>query len=479
MKAAYATSDIDHRTYWFQLLPFLLFFTLFSLLFFRLPFFWDKDIFFSRLAHWLILNKFSFVLPDSLDPGYPPVMGYILALVWKLVGISLPAVHLLMLPVILGIIWQTRLLFETLGWQRSVTISMGLILADATFLAQTTMFSTDLVMLFFMLLAVNSVNRNRRLMLALAIAGLLFSHIRGLMVAGSIGIYDLYKNARMNNPVTILRVLPAYMPALLLFAAWMGFHYYSKGWIGYHPDSPWAGCYEVVDISGFLKNLGILIWRLIDFGKLFLWLALIPFLFLLVKKKIITDPIIKSLLILLLVSLLFCTPTMLIYKNLNTHRYLMPVYYFLSALVSYFVFVKLENRRLRKILAVILFAGVLSGNFWTYPDKIAKGWDSTLAHLPYHHLRKKMIRYIDSKNIPFEQTGSEIPNTYPVDYIELNGDKRLFTRADLSQHQYIFYSNVFNMFTDEEIAALKNTWKIEQEYRCLLVRVTLYRRSDL
>jgi hypothetical protein len=476
MKAAHASS-IDNRERWLQLFPFLIIFTILSLLVIHLPFFWDKDIFLSRLAHWLIENKFSLVLPDSLDPGYPPVMGYILALTWKLFGISLPAMHLLMLPVIIGILWQTRLLFDTLGWIKSVTISMCLILADSTFLAQTTMFSTDLVMLFFMLLAVNSVNQNRRALLALAITGLLFSHIRGLMVTCTIGIYDLYKNARIKNPVTILYTLPAYVPAFLLFGVWLGFHYYSKGWIGYHPDSPWAGCYELVDKSGFIKNIAIYIWRLIDFGKLFLWLALIPIFF--SKKKIVADPVIKSLLILLLASMLFCAPTMLIYKNLNTHRYLMPVYYFLSALVAYLVFVKFENHRVRKILTIVLFAGILSGNFWTYPDKIAKGWDATLAHLPYHHLRKKMISYIDDKKIPFEIIGSEIPNTYPVDYIELNGDKRHFTRADLLYHQYVFYSNIFNMFTDKEIDELKNNWQVDQEYRCLLVRVTLYRKSEV
>jgi hypothetical protein len=478
MNAPYTTSNKVTKGRWLQLFPFIAFFTVLFLLTARLPFFWDKDIFFSRLAHWLIENNFSLVLPDSLDPGYPPVLGYILAITWKIFGKSLPAAHMLMLPFTFGIIWQTRILLDSFFRGKAITLSMMLILADTTFITQTVVFSTDLPMLFFMLLSLNAVNRNRRIMLVVAVTGLLFSHMRGLMVAGTIGTYDIYKNARIKSTVTLLKLMPAYLPALLLFGTWMVFHYVSKGWIGYHPNSPWAGCFELADKSGFIKNIGILIWRLIDFGKLFLWLALLPFLDLFMKKKLPVEPVIKSLVFLLIVSILFCAPTMLIYKILNDHRYLIPVYYFLSVLVAYLLFVKMEDLRLKKILTVILFAGLLSGNFWTYPDKIAKGWDATLAHLPYHHLRKKMISYIDDKHIPFERIGSEIPNTYAIEFIELNGDERSFSRADLRQNQYVFYSNVFNMFTDEEIDQLKTNWVVEKEYRCLQVYVRLYRNPE-
>jgi hypothetical protein len=124
---------------------------------------------------------------------------------------------------------------------------------------------------------------------------------------------------------------------------------------------------------------------------------------------------------------------------------------------------------------VVTLAGLLSGNFWIYPDKIAKGWDSTMAHLPYHQLRHKMMRYIDQNHISVSETGSRTPNTTIIDCIELNGDQRAFPEADLSKDHYVFYSNVFNMFTNEEIDRLKQQWKVEQEYRCLQVRVTLYR----
>jgi hypothetical protein len=170
---------------------------------------------------------------------------------------------------------------------------------------------------------------------------------------------------------------------------------------------------------------------------------------------------------------------MLAYKILNGHRYLIPVFYLLSVLLSCLLFGTSMPRRRRNILAAISLAALVSGNFWVYPDRIAKGWDATLAHLPYHHLRKKMIRFMDAQQIPLDQTGSEVPNTVPIDFIELNGDRRSFHRADLKIDRFVFYSNIYNMFTDEELEQLKQEWFVVKEYRCLRVKVILYRNPRI
>jgi hypothetical protein len=469
------TAQVISRKDWLSMLPFYAFFLLLSVLTLNLPFFWDKDILYSRIAHWLLTNEFSTLLPDNLDPGYPPALAYLLAGAWKVFGITLPVMHLLMLPFTLGIIWQTRLLLQQFLKGRALYPAMVLILADTTLLAQTVVFSTDLVMLFFMLLALNSLLHNRRWLLSLALTGLLFSHMRGVMIAVTIGLFDLYRFGEWKKPVSIIKKLPPYLPGFALFAGWMLFHYHTKGWIGYHAESPWAGCYELVNGAGFLKNCAIVLWRLADFGHVFIWLAVAILLVPRLNKQTPPDENLNSILMLLLVSLLVTLPVMLIYKMLNGHRYLIPVYYFLSLLTAYMLFGIPGRPGLRKILAIIALAGLLSGNFWIYPDRVAKGWDSTLAHLPYHHLRHKMMQYIERNHIPVEETGSKTPNTSIIDYIELNGDHRAFLEADLTLDHYVFYSNVFNMFTDEEITRLKREWLVEKEYRCLQVRVTLYR----
>jgi hypothetical protein len=466
-----------NRRIWTQLLPFFAFFILFTLVTLKLPFFWDKDIFFSRLAHWLPAHHYSPVLPDSMDPGYPPALAWLLACTWSIFGTSLPAMHLLMLPFTLGIIWQTHRLLHQYIPEKTIPLAMMIMLADPTFLAQTVVFSTDLVMLFFMLLALNSILLNRKWLLALAITGLLFSHMRGVMVAATLGLFDLYRNAQWKNRNSFVNVFVAYIPGLVLFAGWLLFHYHTKGWNGYHPGSPWAGCYVLVDGAGFARNCVIVLWRLLDLGHVFVWIILLMLIIPVLKKGHAMDKRMRDLIFLFILSLAMTLPTMLIYKMLNGPRYLITVYYSLSLLVTYLLFSTPAVMRQRKWLAILIVAGLLSGNFWVYPDKIAKGWDASLAHLPFSHLRHEMMKYIDQHHIPVNETGSRTPNTAIIDYIELNGDPRAFPWADLSKDNYVFYSNICNVFTDEEIDELKNDWLVEKEYRCLQVRVTLYRRK--
>jgi hypothetical protein len=328
-----------------------------------------------------------------------------------------------------------------------------------------------------MLLALNSVLLNRKGTLALAITGMLFCHMRGVMVGATIGLFDLYRNAQWKNKITFVKTFIPYIPGLVLFAGWMLFHYQSKGWIAYHPGSPWAGCYELTDGAGFVRNCAIVVWRLLDFGHVFVWIILFLLILPLLKKRIPAGEKFRELIFLLVASVILTLPAMLVYKMLNGHRYLIPVYYFLSLTVVYLLFATPRPAKHAKWMAALIMAGLLSGNFWVYPDKIAKGWDSSLAHLPYHHLRHEMMAYIGQHNIPVSETGSRTPNTAIIDHIDLNGDPRAFPWADLSKDQYVFYSNICNAFTDDEIDELKTQWLVEKEYRCLQVRITLYKRK--
>jgi hypothetical protein len=166
---------------------------------------------------------------------------------------------------------------------------------------------------------------------------------------------------------------------------------------------------------------------------------------------------------------------MLMFKLLTGHRYFIVVYILLTVTVAYLIFEKTENKKLVRLFYIIIFIGLISGYFWTYPDKIAKGWDATIAHIPYYQLRKKMINYIDEKGISFNDIGSDIPNTSGNKYIDLSDDERQFPLKNFAKHRYILYSNIYNMFTDEEIDELKNDWILEKEYKCLQVNVRLYK----
>ncbi len=466
-----------------KLLPFYLFVTILVLVSSRFYFFWDKDILNSHQALDYLKNGFSILPSIDTDSGHPPVMGLLLAFLWKIFGKSIFIGHLAMLPFALGLVWQLYRFNSRFIKSPAVYAALLLAIIDTSVLTQVVILTGDLILLFFFFLSVNAILYNKRILLLFALVGLGLSSMRGTMSLVIIGLFDIFYSLNHTDKKWPSRLIKGialyYLPAFLLTSGYLLYHYLKRGWIGYDPEnSQWAGCFEIVNFKGFLRNILILGWRLVDFGRLFLWIAGIYFLNLFVRKKIQADRNTRILIVLLIISLAVYAVPMLIYKIMSGHRYILPVFIIFSSLISYLLFEKIKFRRIRWIIYILLVTGLLSGNFWVYPDKIAKGWDATLAHIPYYKLRKKMIRYIDDHIIPFEKVGSEVPNISPVKYIELTNDNRHFPLKDFGKDEYIFYSNVFNMFTDKEIDELKEKWIPVKTFRKGQVYVELFKNPE-
>jgi hypothetical protein len=277
----------------------------------------------------------------------------------------------------------------------------------------------------------------------------------------------------------VSRLLAIYLPALLVGSSYLIYHYRETGWVGYDPEGEqWVELFQHAGLMGSVKNVFIIFWRLTDFGRLFLWLTGMGFLIMLIRKKWKADDNTLMLVMLLVISLIIYTPSMIIYTGLLSHRYLLPVYSIFTVLIGYLLFEKIPSSYYSRYIYIMLLAGLLSGNFWVYPDSIAKGWDATLAHIPYYKLRRDMIRYLDKENIPVSEVGTEVPNNHPFKFVDLVNDPRSFAYKDLNSQEYILYSNIYNMFTDEELQRLKNEWIPVKELRSLQVKVILYRRPD-
>src|SRR4030095_2820407 len=148
----------------------------------------------------------------------------------------------------------------------------------------------------------------------------------------------------------------------------------------------------------------------------------------------------------------------LFYKILLSHRYLFPV----IAVAALFVFsIALENLsfgQCRKLVWISIL-GMVTGNLWIYPDKIAKGWDSTLGHLPYYTHRKHMLDFIKQNKLNPAEIGAAFPYETGSKYIDLTNDSFAFVPKDFRNNRYILYSNVANDFTDDELLTLKQSWK--------------------
>jgi hypothetical protein len=290
------------------------------------------------------------------------------------------------------------------------------------------------------------------------------------------------------GPLSIKAIFGLFSPFLMgiSFAfCFLLYHFMQKGWIGFHADSPWMPAFQKVNnVSELIRNGAILMWRLIDFGHLFLWLICI---YGLIKNKGKIYPITRLLMALLIVLLIVLTPTLLIYKGLLAHRYLMPIYVVLI-LLTVKIISDLKSHKRQLIVAFIALFGLASGNFWVYPQPISTGWDATLAHFPYYKLRREMLQFIDNQQISYSEIGSAFPNQRDFETIDLKGRlsnssilyqsvQNRFSTYDLSKNRFVFYSNVFNEFSDADLIELKTNWRIIKSLKSGQVEVILFEKN--
>lgn len=465
-----------------KLTPFFLFFVLLTWFVSGNIFFWDTIQLGARHGLFFYENNFSqLLLPESIDSGHIPTFGAYLALVWIIFGKSLLVSHFAMLPFLFGIIWQSFILLKKFINPKYLYFALILFLADATLLSQSTLMSPDIVLVFFFLLGVNSILQNRKLLLSVAIIGLFLVSMRGMIVAFALLIIDIILNIEFKDIKSVilqlLRKSIIYLPALLIFILYNLYHYKQKGWIGYHDDSPWAVCFVPVGIKGFLFNLGILIWRLIDFGRVFIWIG--AFVIVLKYFKEIKNDKKPLRIVIIFFAVLFCLSiSFLLYKGLSMHRYLLPVYLVVALFVIYLIFEKLKTEKAKYIVFTLVLIGLLSGNLWVYPEKISQGWDATLAHLPYYGLRKQMINYIEQENINFEDVACVFPNTTEQKFLELSNDTRKHVSKDIDNNKYVLYSNIYNDFKDDEIDKLKSDFILLKEFKRFNIFLRLYKKGN-
>lgn len=443
-------------------------------------FFWDTVQLGSRHAGFFYDNNFSsIILPDEIDSGHIPAFGCYIALLWKLFGKTLFVSHLAILPFVIGIFWQTYVLVKKFIPKEYTSISTLLVLLTPTLLGQITLVSPDVPMAFLFLLGVNSVLHNKKIQLSIAITFLFLISMRGMMVSVCLFFLDVSVNGLLSKNATVLfknllKRSPIYIPAILIFVAFNGYHYAVKGWIGYHADSPWASAFERVDFSGFLKNVAVLVWRLFDYGKIGIFFVAFTLL-LKYRKQNFTQKKTTTLLTFLGILTLFLTANMLWAKNLSAHRYLLPVFVILSLSVAHLLFLGHVKKSLRKGLIVLWLLSILSGNFWVYPPRISQGWDATIAHLPYYELRKNAIAYLDKNGIEINNVASFFPNLARFKYIDLTDDTRSFQRFEYL-HEYVLYSNVYNI-SDEHLQRINQDYELVKEFTKHRVYIKIYTKK--
>lgn len=413
-------------------------------------FFGDMVQFGSRHSHFFFENNFSSLwLPNSLDSGHPPIFGMYIAICWKIFGKSLAVSHWAMFPFLVLIVFGIPRLLKKYVSESNLILASIIFFLEPTLLAQATLTSPDIVLVSFFLWAFIFYTEEKYFLLALTLIPMSFISLRGMMMLFSFFIAILIHQRKIEK-----KYILTFAPAVGICFYWLFRHYQLFQWIGFHSDSPWASSFQSVGITQMIKNFMLMIWRWIDFGRVSFWIILSVFFIIHLRKKSLFNKTQKFPLIVLLSSAVVFTINTIFADGLIGHRYYMPIYF--VALIFSFQLIELYARRKQLMYGIILASFFIGANF-TYPNKIAMGWDATPAHRPYYKLRLKAIDYLKKNNIPLSSVGAGFPSLDSREYLELNGDTSAFQSYANPNNRYILWSNVFNYpdYLQDSIAKIK------------------------
>lgn len=402
-------------------------------------FFGDMVQFGSRHAHFFYENNFQTLwLPTSIDSGHPPLFGMYMASCWKIFGKSLLVSHFALLPFVIALAFG---IVKLMGSKYESLLFLGVLVFyfEPTLSAQITVISPDIILVTFFVWALNAINSGKYSIASILLIPLAAISLRGMMVVFALFIaqllYLIFSKEKL-SPSSIFKIISIYLPAGLMTSAWLLLHYMQSGWIGFHAESPWASSFEQVGFASMLKNLGLMIWRWLDFGRF----VLFAFLLHLVWRNRREN---WALLHYVLLSLTFVFSTSTLFaEGLVGHRYYLPIY--ISSIIIVIQFLELEGTRFRSaIMTMILFAFIWGGN-WIYPTRIAMGWDATPAHRSYYPLRDSAMNYLEKNKIELSDVAAGFPNLDSRKNLELKNDTSSFVSYASRPYHYILYSNIYN-----------------------------------
>jgi hypothetical protein len=440
--------------------------------------FWDNVLFASKMGNHLYENGlFHWNIPNSFDPGHPPFLGFVLAVFWKLFGHTLWVSHLAMLPFGIGALYQLyRFTFYYTRNQKQSLFAVLLLLADPTLTTSLVLVNPEVITLFFFFLAINGLLYKKVLWKFIGLFFLSIVTFRSMMLFAGFFLLDvlnhLYIHKKGFKQQFNLQFLSFYLFAALPSIVYVSWRLIEKGWLQTHEDSPWASYWHFPSFSEFIQNVGVLIWRFLDFGRVFIFLFLIMGAWYLKRQKKFNASL-QQVLLLAFASVAFIVIAVLFSTNAFGHRYFI-VSYIGFILMAFLIIQQLNTNK--KVLYCLLFIGLFTGNLWIYPEKVSQGWDATLAHVPYHSLRTQAIDFLDQEQISFEDVGTFFPNYNTQDQIDLNGDLRALSHFN-KEHSFVFYSNVFNL-TDENFDFIQENYTEIKRFASFQVYISILKRKE-
>ena len=444
-----------------------------------LPFFWD-GVSKAYRANWILEQNFaSLIVPTQFNSGHPPLWITMIALFWGVLGQSVWAARLLLLIVNLGAFYQ---LFKLCGRSFEPALPLAfffLVAIDPTLMAQTTILNNDMLLLFFILLGLNSLWNGKWIWYTVALTGMLLTNLRGIYCSISLAVIHV-AFVRYTSLAYDRKMLRAYVVAIVAFGGFLIAQYSELGWVLISKNKNYAGHREAAGFARIAKNAAAYVKNVLDFGRVFLWIPLLLLLWKVFRRKLQLSVASKRLFIALTVFLAVFFFGFVPFSNPMGPRYLMICFLLGAILFGNLLFRSKIKTTLRKGLIALIAIGLLSGHLWIYPSTISQGWDSSLAYLHYFSQEEKMLNYLEEKNISRTDVGTNLPlNFIPMSIAESN--KRLdpsFAEPDFKTNIYFLHSNVENKTKDEGIKILESGWTEVVSFSRMGVYLTLYKNPD-
>ena len=355
----------------------------------------------------------------------------------------------------------------------------------------------DIPLVFATLLALNGIFYQQRWLSCLGFILMASISLRSIIGIALFGICEFIwlfymlkttkKSFHIKNYISELfkKIIPTYLPALFFITIWYYYHYQEAGFLMVNSTAEaWNEHYGYSSLSSFVWNLGIIAWRFLDHGRFAIWIMGIYFLWKILRLQL---PKWNNLQLQLL---LFAVMPIVLYSfiiaarnNPIMHRYLI-VHYLLFSLTLVSLFPYFLSKTKQIIAISFICFSLISGHFWVYPYPIANGWDANLSFLPYFKMQEKVLDYIHSQNIDYQDVAVEFPCAVRGRFSYLNEDNRQFNSKQyrpLSKFPYILHSNLMNDFSLQELEQLQQEehWQIEKKWKAGQLYMILYKNKKI
>ncbi|HLP06134.1 MAG TPA: hypothetical protein VK152_11965 [Paludibacter sp.] len=448
-------------------------------------YFWDNIQQTSKEAHWFYLTDFSSLLmpqnpnAEIVATGYhPPLMGIMTALLWKIFGYKLWVSHVFVFIWSCILIYNLKKVISRFFNENLAGWVLLIVLFESTLLTQFAIASSDFILFTAFVVSLRAILERKSLLLAIGIFFLCTINMRGVFAGALLFVSQVYYNFQQTNKFTVSQIFRAiipYLPTLLILAAYYGYYFYQNGWFFAHNST--EGHYSIPRNFGtIIKHAAEFVLRSVENGRISIWAAGCLVAWLWWKHKTTLPAEVK-----LLVSIFaFLTGLYVLFIFITqmpfSARYFMPQFFILTMLAMIWLGNFLKENYL-KLTFILIIGFELTGNLWVYPDKIAKSWDCTLAHLPYYELRKECFEYIDQEKLDYNKISAGFCLYGNRRFVELgNRDNRVGTTPD---REYFIYSNISNV-EDGFFAELQNNeiWTPIKEFRKGFVGITIFKRNQ-